>query len=38
MTVAVATSDAGGLLLGINSRSLPASDHDLASVDEIVNV
>lgn len=37
ITVAVATSDVGGLLLGINARSLPASDADVASVDEVVN-
>lgn len=37
MTVAVATSDVGGILLGLNARSEPASDNDLASVDEIVN-
>jgi hypothetical protein len=36
ITVAVATSDAGGLILGGGSRYLPA-DNDLASVDEIVN-
>jgi hypothetical protein len=36
MTVAVATSDAGAVLLGTNARSNPASDNDLASVDEIV--
>jgi len=36
VTVAVATSDAGGILLGLNPRHAPASDNDLASVDEIV--
>lgn len=36
MTVAVATSDAGAILLGLNARVNPASDNDLASVDEIV--
>ena len=36
MTVAVATSDIGGILLGFNGRYGPASDNDLASVDEIV--
>ena len=36
ITVAVATSDIGGIILGMNPRNLPASDNDLASVDEIV--
>jgi len=36
ITVAVATSDVGGIILGLNRRSEPASDGDLASVDEIV--
>ncbi|HEX9810635.1 MAG TPA: hypothetical protein VGA88_00910 [Burkholderiales bacterium] len=36
MTVATATSDGAGLILGFNPRQLPASDNDLASVDEIV--
>jgi len=36
MTVAVATSDAGGILLGMYPRFGPASGSDLASVDEIV--
>lgn len=36
MTVATATSDAGGIVLGFNPRFGPASDNDLASVDEIV--
>lgn len=36
ITVAVATSDAGGLMLGLNPRHAPASDNDVASVDEIV--
>ena len=37
MTVAAATSDISGILLGLNARNNPASDNDLASVDEIVN-
>jgi len=37
MTVAVATSDAAGILLGGNARYGPASDNDLASVGEIIN-
>ena len=37
MTVGTATSDAGAVVLGLNARSMPASDADLASVDEIVN-
>lgn len=37
MTVAVATSDVGGILLGVGARYGPASDNDLASVAEIVN-
>ncbi len=36
VTVAVATSDIGAIILGMNARVLPASDNDLASVDEIV--
>lgn len=36
ITVAVATSDGGGVLVGLNPRHAPASDNDLASVDEIV--
>ncbi|MCP4304726.1 MAG: hypothetical protein GY788_07585 [bacterium] len=36
ITVAVATSDGGGVVLGMNPRHAPASDNDLASVDEIV--
>ena len=36
MTVAVATSDAGALVLGACSRYGPASDNDLASVGEII--
>lgn len=37
MTTAVATSDSAALLIGTNAKTLPASDNDLASVDEIVN-
>lgn len=37
MTVATATSDTAALLLGTSARYGPASDFDLASVDEIVN-
>jgi hypothetical protein len=36
MTVGTATSDAGALLMGFDARYEPASDSDLASVDEIV--
>jgi hypothetical protein len=36
ITVAVATSDAGGIVLGFNPRNAPASDYDIATVDEIV--
>jgi len=36
LTVAVATSDACAVLLGLNARYKPASDNDVASVDEIV--
>jgi hypothetical protein len=36
MTVAVATSDAGGIVLGVGPRSGPAQDSDDAAVDEIV--
>lgn len=36
MTVAVAASDAGALVLGMEPRYGPASDNDAASVDEIV--
>jgi len=34
--VNVASSDGAGILLGLNARYKPASDNDLASVDEIV--
>ena len=36
LTVATATSDVSAILLGLNARVNPASDNDLASVDEIV--
>lgn len=36
MTVAAADSDAGGIILGFNPKNAPASDYDLASVDEIL--
>lgn len=36
MVVAVATSDAAGVLLGLDPRYGAANDNDLASVDEIV--
>lgn len=36
MTVAVATSDAGAIVMGHLPHYGPASDNDLASVDEIV--
>lgn len=38
MTVAVATSDAGAVVLGYSPRSAPASGSDATSVDEIVTV
>ena len=38
MTVAVATSDAGAILLGMSERYGPASAYDAASVDEIVRL
>ena len=37
MTVATATSDAGGIVFGMDERYGPASDADAASVDQIVN-
>ncbi len=37
MTVGTATSDAGAIILGFNPKNAPASDNDLASVDEIVS-
>lgn len=37
LTVGTATSDAGAIVLGLDPRFGPASDHDLASVDEIVS-
>lgn len=36
MTVAVATSDSGAVLLGVHAARGPASDFDAATVDEIV--
>ncbi len=36
VTVAVATSDLGAIVLGFDPRNAPASDNDLASVEEIV--
>lgn len=36
MTIGVATSDAAAILLGFGPRHGPASDHDAATVDEIV--
>lgn len=38
ITVGTATSDAGGIVLGVAPRVGPASDNDLASVGEIVRV
>lgn len=38
ITVATATSDAGGVLLGFGPRYGPASDSDASTVDEIVTV
>lgn len=38
ITVATATSDVGGLLLGFGPRYGPASDDDATTVDEIVTV
>lgn len=37
MTVATATSDAGGIVLGLSPNFGPASDNDAATVDEIVS-
>lgn len=37
MTVAVATSDAGAVVLGVNARQGAASDNDATTVDEIVS-
>jgi len=36
ITVATASSDGAGLIMGFNPRQGPASDNDIASVDEIV--
>lgn len=38
ITVATATSDAGGVLMGFGPRYGPASDSDASTVDEIVTV
>jgi len=38
ITVATASSDGAGLILGMNGHSLPASDNDASTVDEVVNV
>lgn len=38
ITVATASSDGGGVVLGVNPRSMPASDDDVSTVDEVVNV
>ena len=37
ITVATASSDGAGVLLGFDPKHAPASDNDLASVDEIVS-
>ena len=36
MTIAVATSDCGGVVMGLNARYNPASDNDASTVAEIV--
>jgi hypothetical protein len=36
ITVGTATSDAGGIVLGVNPRNGPAQDNDASTVDEIV--
>jgi hypothetical protein len=36
MTVGTAASDASAILIGINPRNAPASDNDIAAVDEII--
>lgn len=38
MTVAAATSDCAAIVIGFDPRYAPASNNDLASVDEIVTV
>jgi len=38
ITIGTATSDAGGIILGVAPRVGPASDNDLASVAEVVRV
>lgn len=37
MTIATATSDAGGMVLGLDPRYPPAVDSDAASVDQVVS-
>lgn len=37
VTVGTATSDLGAIVLGVNPRYAPASDNDIAGVDEIVS-
>lgn len=37
ITIGAASSDAGGQIFGLNARYSPGSDHDLASVTEIVS-
>lgn len=38
VTIAGATSDSAAVVLGMGPRYAPASDHDLASVEEIVSI
>ena len=38
ITVGTATSDVGGLVVGTNPKTAPASDNDASTVDEVVNV
>jgi hypothetical protein len=38
LTIGTAASDAGGIVMGMGARFGPASDSDLASVEEIVTV
>lgn len=38
ITVATASSDGGGIVLGRKARYQPASDNDLSTVDEIVSL
>lgn len=37
MTIGVAASDAGAILLGFEPRYFPATEYDLASVDEVIS-